>query len=207
MSAIQTDKHAMLNNSPRVCEPKLIVERALGVSWCVEHDHFGFRVSLNDTPLTRRAILSSISSIYDPLGLISPFLLKGRKILQEITSEKDSHWDDELKVEHIQAWRDWRESLFPLQSLRLDRCYKPNDFGDSIETTLHCFSDACQYGYGAACYLRQVNKNGKVHVSLVMGKSRVSPIKYTTIPRLELTASTEFKSEVSYSCLYRVQHT
>ena len=190
MSAIQTDKHALLNESPRICESKLSVERALGVNWCVEHDQFGFRVMLNDTPLTRRAILSSISSIYDPLGLISPFLLKGRKILQEITSEKDSHWDDELKDDHIQAWRDWRESLFPLRSLRLDRCYKPNDFGDSIETTLHCFSDACQYGYGAACYLRQVNEDGKVHVSLVMGKSRVSPIKYTTIPRLELTAST-----------------
>jgi len=190
MNSIPTSKLAPSIESPKIGESKLPVERALGVSWCIELDQFEFRVTLNDTPLTRRAILSSISSIYDPLGLISPFLLRGRKILQEITSEKGCHWDDNLKTEHIQAWNDWRASLLPLQKLKLDRCYKPKDFGESVETTLHCFSDACQYGYGAACYLRQVNQDGKVHVSLAMGKSRVSPMKYTTIPRLELTAST-----------------
>ena len=63
-------------------------------------------------------------------------------------------------------------------------------FGESVDTILHCLSDAYQYGYGATCYFRQVNQDGNVHVSLVMGKSRVSPMKYTTIPRLELTAST-----------------
>ena len=62
---------------------KLPVERALGVVWSVENDSFGFRISIQDQPLTRRGILSSISSIYDPCGLGSPFLLKGRKILQE----------------------------------------------------------------------------------------------------------------------------
>ena len=156
MSSIQTNKQAVSVESPRIGESKLPVIRALGVSWCIEHDQFGFRVTLNDTPLSRRAILSSISSIYDPLGLISPFLLRGRKILQEITSETGCHWDDDLKVKHIQAWSDWRAGLLPLQKLKLDRCYKPKDFGEPVETTLHCFSDACQYGYGAACYLRQV---------------------------------------------------
>ena len=169
MSSIQTNKQAVSVESPRIGESKLPVVRALGVSWCIEHDQFGFRVTLNDTPLSRRAILSSISSIYDPLGLISPFLLRGRKILQEITSETGCHWDDDLKVKHIQAWSDWRAGLLPLQKLKLDRCYKPKDFGEPVETTLHCFSDACQYGYGAACYLRQVNQDGEVHVSLVMG--------------------------------------
>ena len=38
--------------------------------------------------------------------------------------------------------------------------------------------------------MRQVNKYGKIHVALVMGKSRVTPLKATTIPRLELTAGT-----------------
>ena len=190
ISSIQTNKQASIAESPSIGESKLQVERALGVSWCIENDQFGYRITLKDTPLSRRTILSSISSIYDPLGLISPFLLKGRKILQEITSEKGCNWDDDLKEAHIQAWSEWRAGLLPLQKLKLDRCYKPNNFGESVDTTLHCFSDACQYGYGAACYLRQVNQDGNVHVSLVMGKSRVSPMKYTTIPRLELTAST-----------------
>ena len=78
MNSIQTNKHALSIESPKIGESKLPVERALGVSWCIEHGQFRFRVTLNDTPLTRQAILSSISFIYDPLGLISPFLLRGR---------------------------------------------------------------------------------------------------------------------------------
>ena len=190
VNSIPSCKRAPSMEDFRICEPKLPIERALGVSWCIELDTFEFRIILNDIPLTRRAILSSISSIYDPLGLIAPFLLKGRIFLQEITSEKGCHWDDELKAEHVRAWTDWRTSLLPLQDLKVDRCYKPLDFGESVNTTLHGFSDACHFGYGACCYLRQVNKDGRVHVSLVMGKSRVSPMKYVTMPRLELTAST-----------------
>ena len=45
-------------------------------------------------------------------------------------------------------------------------------------------------GYGVVCYLRLVDDRGNVEVSLIMGKSRVSPLKPTTVPRLELTAAT-----------------
>ena len=47
---------------------KLPVERALGIQWCVESDTFQFRIVLGDRPLTRRGILSTINSVYDPLG-------------------------------------------------------------------------------------------------------------------------------------------
>ena len=52
------------------------VERALDIIWCIENDTLGFHVTLKDVPLTRRGILSSISSIFDPLGIASPFLLR-----------------------------------------------------------------------------------------------------------------------------------
>lgn len=57
----------------------LPIERALGVQWCVQSDALQFRVVLKDKPLTRRGILASISSIYDPLGLAAPFLLQGNR--------------------------------------------------------------------------------------------------------------------------------
>jgi len=62
----------------------LPIEGALGVQWCVQSDALQFRVVLKDKPLTRRGILASISSIYDPLGLAAPFLLKGKQILQDL---------------------------------------------------------------------------------------------------------------------------
>ena len=168
---------------------KLPIERALGVMWSVENDTFGFRISIHeDQPLTRRNILSSISSIYDPCGLASPFLLKGRKILQEITADKGG-WDDPVPAKHAQSWIEWKSSLHLLESITVNRCLKPDGFGKITDVSLHCFSDASFFGYGQATYIRYVNQNKEVAVSLVMAKSRVSPLKPTTVPRLELTAA------------------
>ena len=60
----------------------LPLERALGIVWLIEKDAFGFRMELKDTPLTRRGILSTISSIFDPVGYVAPVLLEGKRILQ-----------------------------------------------------------------------------------------------------------------------------
>lgn len=62
----------------------LPIERALGVQWCVQSDELQFRVELKDLPLMRRGIFASVSSVYDPLGLVAPFLLPGKQILQDL---------------------------------------------------------------------------------------------------------------------------
>ena len=57
-----------------------------------------------------------------------------------------------------------------------------------VSCSLHYFSDASESGFGQATYLRLVDTAGKVYCSLVIAKSRVAPMKYTSIPRLELAA-------------------
>ena len=166
----------------------LPVERALGVHWCVENDTLGFRVVMKDSPLTRRTVLGTVSSIFDPLGLVSAFVLPGRKILQKVT-QQGGCWDDVLPPDLRAQWEKWRAEMFALQDLKIERCYKPLNF-KVARSTLHNFSDASDYGYGSASYLRQVSVDGEVAVSLVMAKSRVVPLKTpTTVPRMELTAS------------------
>ena len=64
------------------------IERALGIQWCIEKDSFQFRIVLKDRPCTRRGILSTVSSIYDPLRFVAPLLLEGKKLLQELCREK-----------------------------------------------------------------------------------------------------------------------
>ena len=73
----------------------LPIERALGISWCIESDTFQFRINLQDKPLTRRGILSTVSSIYDPLGFAAPVVLLGKQILQELCRDK-LDWDSSI---------------------------------------------------------------------------------------------------------------
>ncbi|TWW61447.1 hypothetical protein D4764_04G0000940 [Takifugu flavidus] len=69
------------------------------------------------------------------------------------------------------------------------RCVKPKNFGTTKVARLHHFSDASEVAYGTASYLVLENDKGRIHCSLAMGKSRVSPLKQITVPRLELTAA------------------
>ncbi len=75
-----------------------------------------------------------------------------------------------------------------LEKVKLNRCIKPKGF-KIAKTEFPHFSDASVLGYGQCSYLRLVSNSGQVHVSLLAGKSRVSPIKPVTIPRLELSAA------------------
>ena len=166
----------------------LSIERALGVQWCVQSDSLQFRVVLKDKPLTRRGILSSISSIYDPLGLAAPFLLTGKQILQDLCKTQ-ADWDETVPDSIRERWEKWRGELHDLAELKIRRCYKPDNFGDVKSVKLHSFSDASVNGYGQCSYLRMVNNRDEVHCTLVMATSRVTPLKPVTVPRLELTAA------------------
>ena len=166
----------------------LPIERTLGVLWNIESDTFEFRITLHDRPLTRRGILSSVSSIYDPLGFIAPVILTGKQILQQMCAD-NMDWDDPLPDELYMKWQHGRNGLLDLESIQVERCLKPDNFGQVKSVEMHHFSDASTLGYGQCSYLKLIDSDQNVHCSLLMGKSRVAPIKTMTIPRLELTAA------------------
>ena len=86
-------------------------------------------------------------------------------------------------------WERWRSNLPLLQEFFVPRGYKPKNFGHVTKRELHHFSDASNKGYGQCSYLRLIDERGQIHCSFVIGKSRVTPLKPVTIPRLELTAA------------------
>ena len=165
-----------------------LMERALGVQWCVFSDDFQFRVTVKERPLTRRGVLSTVASIYDPLGFVAPFILRGKLLLQQMCRDKLG-WDEPLPEELKTQWELWLQDLQNLSNVKIKRCYIPEKFTDVKKYELHHFSDASVTGYGECSYLRAISASGEVHCSLVMGKARVSPSKVTTIPRLELSAA------------------
>ena len=165
------------------------IERTLGLEWDIANDQFLFPVSLPERPATRRGILSCVSSLYDPLGLVAPILLPAKMLLQGFCRQ-NLGWDDKISEGDLKRWRDWLESLSSLHGLRITRCVTPVDSVSGMQPELHMFSDASETGYGIACYARYQRVDRSFSCSLVLGKSRVAPLKSTSIPRLELTAAT-----------------
>ncbi|XP_038152621.1 uncharacterized protein LOC119790925 [Cyprinodon tularosa] len=164
-----------------------LMERALGVMWCISSDEFQFRITVKEHPMTRRGILCTVASVYDPLGFVAPFILKGKQILQQLCQEKVG-WDEPLSDQLYREWESWLLDLQNLSKVRIQRCILPEN-RDITQCDLHHFSDASVTGYGQCSYLRTVTSKGDVHCVLVMGKARVAPTKVTTVPRLELTAA------------------
>ena len=188
-----TNDSEVLNCIPEQDQAKEVKDfspqsKALGVSWDVTKDTFYFKVDVNVTdPATKRNMLSLIASTYDPLGLVSPIIMTGRLILQNVIRNKCS-WDEPVPPDINTDWLQWTKGLEHLSNIQFPRCVKPSAFDDGA-FELHHFSDASSTAYGSCSYLRCINKDGQIHVTLIMSKCKIAPIKQMTIPRLELQAA------------------
>ena len=99
-------------------------------------------------------------------------------------------WDDLIPHTYRKKWETWLEEWHLLDSLKIPRCYKRKDKAGSLKTTeVHHFTDASEEGYGTVSYVRYIYTNGDAHCGFLMAKTRVTPVKSITIPRLELTAA------------------
>lgn len=70
-------------------------QRSLGLLWEITSDTFTYSTATDIKPFTRRGVLSTVNSIFDPLGLLAPVTIQGRALLRELTSEP-SDWDAPL---------------------------------------------------------------------------------------------------------------
>jgi hypothetical protein len=65
-------------------------------------------------------MLSTLASVYDPLGLVAPFILKGRRLLQKLAQSKLG-WDDTVGEEGIEGWLLWKRDLEKLNDFQIRR--------------------------------------------------------------------------------------
>jgi hypothetical protein len=164
--------------------------REPGVYWDVEPEQFKCKVvNPCETP-TKRNRLKVVTRTFDPLGIFSPFLLPAHQIFQELCRQKLA-WDQTFKGDLHDRWLSWLKDFEAPTDFQINRCFKPPGFGEIEDVQLHFFSDAAEKtSYGAVGYIRFVNKEGKIHVALLFGKSRVLPLKpVSSTPRLELIAA------------------
>ena len=152
--------------------------KTLGLMWDRTLDEFFFRTNPEQVN-TKRGILSVMTRVYAPV-------LMTAKIIQREIWQADVGWDEAPPAALLKRLDSWRESLHHVEKLRIPRCVRP---GTCDDIQLHMFSDASQLGYCAAVYLRVRRADGTITIRLITAKGRVAPIKYKTIPKLELESS------------------
>ena len=88
------DEHVRKNvNLKQLEKPKIQSEKAFSLVWNIDNYTFGYKVSMQDKPLSKRGMLLELSSVYDSLGFVAPFLLHGRKIIK-ILSQQELGWNE-----------------------------------------------------------------------------------------------------------------
>ena len=156
------EEHCRKNIKIKELESEVLKERALVVVWNIKTDTFGFKISLKDKPATKGGMPSELSSVYDPLGLASPFILKGRRIIQKLC-QGNTGWVDTVSDAVQKEWTKWRVKLPALEEIAIQRCIKSVDVRKVVEISIHDFPNASKDGYGQVSYLRLVNNQGVVH--------------------------------------------
>ena len=164
--------------------------KVLGVRWSPEEDAFSFdgMVIPPDVTPTKRAVLSCIARMFDPLGFVSPFVMVAKSLFQELW-QLGLDWDAELPADRSALFLDWLRGIEILKQLSIPRCYSSGGWRQGDGVSIHSFGDASPKGYGATVYLRTARSDGSIEVSLVMAKARLAPVKRVTLPRLELLGS------------------
>ena len=110
--------------SPENVSPKIVnldlddlpIEKGLSLSWRLNLDMLTFKVGNKNIPETKRGILSMVSSIFNPMGLISLIIVQAKFLIQEIW-RRSLGWDEQLARDLIDQWNSWKNSVLKLPSL------------------------------------------------------------------------------------------
>lgn len=161
--------------------------KTLGIIWNNITDSFSYNISTFQatTKITKRVLLSDLAKIFDPLGLLSPCTILIKIMVQQLWS-LNLDWDDTIPVELANKFIQFRNQLNLINNIKICRQVTCNN---PLNTEVHGFADASVSAYGACVYLKSVNSSGTVTVRLLCAKTRVSPVKTITVPRLELCAA------------------
>lgn len=182
--------------------------KALGLGYTIEDDKLHVMVAVNFSkkrrkmrlgqdllreevrsqtpdPLTRRELLSQVSGLYDPLGLVAPAKQKGAILIRKAFQEAkvmhciEDTWDAALSKGLREDAVKLLEEYADLRLLRFTRALTPPDPGG--RPCGITFSDGSEHAFGAVLYLRWSCSHGVV-VRLVESKAKLTPLDHKGDP-------------------------
>ena len=139
---------------------------------------------------TKRSFLKNIPTLFDPFVFLSPYIVQGKVLLQEIWMT-GLDWDDPLPLDISKKAMNWLKGLEALSSFQvLRRLQCPEE--DS-EVTFYVFNDASEKAW--ECYL------SKIHLQIWEDFSKLGHVefkrctttsnKYSKIKTIECCAGIE----------------
>ena len=135
--------------------------------------------------LSRRMILSLVSKLYDPIGLVTPVSLKCKLLMRQLVmGDENIKWDDAVPSDIYDSAKLLFKELLTLKEIRFDRCLKPRCTHSNPILIIFC--DGSMKGFGACAYVRWMKADGSYECNLIAAKGKICPLKTLTIPRVEL---------------------
>ena len=187
------------------------IGRVLGIRFDPTKDEFAFVVRINlskkhkgvrtepdltfeeipqliNTTLTLRKLLSVVNSCYDPLGLLCCILVQLKIALRNLHSDElKLDWDDPIPDHLKEKWVRLIQLLKSTESIRFPRCIKPKDVDGNPELVM--FNDGSADAMCTVAYVRWKLTAGSYECRLWTAKTRVTPLKKMTIPRIEMQSA------------------
>jgi len=154
--------------------------KVLGLQWDTSQDLVTYPLrELDPSASTKRSVLKNLASVFDPLGILSPLVVRGKVLMQKMWKIRLS-WDQIIPDELQREWRSLASQISHGLTLAL-----PRQLIHSSKIELHAFSDASAAAYATVVYAVSMH-NGEAVSHILMAKARVAPLKELTIPKLEL---------------------
>ena len=180
--------------------------KVLGLLWNPTEDTISFKLTVNVTPrkgagrvgkdltiedlsnldniiFTRRICLQVAAFNFDPLGLISAFLVKLKIGLKELVALEYT-WDQPLEDSLQTKWRGLVREMLEAEELKFPRSITHHDRRGRPEIIV--YADGSTVAYGSVLYIRWDLDPGLYYTTLVTSKSRVTPKSGLTPPRSEI---------------------
>ena len=126
-------------------------------------------------------VLSTVTSIFDPSGLISAYVIKFKLFLCEVCLNKEIAWSDPLPPNLIDRWRAMAKELVCTPAITINRSARPPNAEG--KPRLVVFSDGSSVAYAALVYvIFRVPKDMASPLYLTLPKD-VASSSHSTLPK------------------------
>lgn len=123
--------------------------RALGLSWHTERDELSCKTTDKIiepiVKVTKRTIISKIASICDVFGVVAPFVIRAKVLVQDLW-KMGVDWDEEVSEEVKKQFKRWEKELPALKEISIQRKLLEHE-KTLKQVQLHGFADASLNAY------------------------------------------------------------